>query len=130
MSEGITISLITAGGAFLLGVINVASIWITNSKKKRCERDSMIVDRLDKTDAKLDNVGSGMQAMLRFDLYHLWTTCRDKGYADDMDRQNFLNLYDRYHNMGKNGVMDNVRAQFLELPTEKIKKTRKSDLKS
>ena len=27
-------------------------------------------------------------------------------------------MYKQYHNLGANGVMDDIRAKFLELPTE------------
>jgi hypothetical protein len=34
-------------------------------------------------------------------------------------------LYDSYHNLGKNGVMDSLRDKFLALPTEPKSKNNK-----
>ncbi len=64
---------------------------------------------------------TGMQALLRAQLigdYNKWT---ERGYAPIWARDNFENVYEQYHNLGKNGVMDGLHAEFLNLPTEKAK---------
>ena len=33
-------------------------------------------------------------------------------------RENFENMYQRYHNLGANGVMDDYYKKFMEIPTE------------
>ena len=40
-------------------------------------------------------------------------------YAVPDERQNFENMYVQYHALGGNGVMDDVRRKFFELPMEK-----------
>lgn len=58
----------------------------------------------------------GLQALLRSQLYELYDRCREKGCASHEERENFENLYRQYHRLGANGVMDNTRGRFLELP--------------
>ena len=60
-----------------------------------------------------------IQAVLRDRLYQLSRYCTSqKGYTSWDDRQNSENMYQKYHTLGENGVMDVVRDKFYELPTE------------
>lgn len=65
----------------------------------------------------------GMQAMLRDRIYQLYRYCNDKGFASLAERENFENMYQQYHNLGANGVMDDYRKKFFELDTEEGEKT-------
>lgn len=58
----------------------------------------------------------GMQAMLRDRLLQVYAECKRNGSASFVDRENFENLYKQYHALGANGVMDDVRTKFLNLP--------------
>ena len=42
-----------------------------------------------------------------------------KGYATPQDKMEFEEIYQVYHSLGKNGVMDTYRKQILEM--EEIK---------
>ena len=44
-----------------------------------------------------------------------------KKYAPTDAKENFENLYQRYHTLGKNGVMDEKRKAFMQLPDIKKK---------
>lgn len=59
----------------------------------------------------------GLQALLRDRLIYQYDKYRDKGYAPIYARENFENLYQQYHNLGANGVMDDIYSKFRELPT-------------
>lgn len=59
----------------------------------------------------------GIQALLRDRLIYQYDKYKDKGYAPIYARENFENLYTQYHNLGANGVMDDIREQFRQLPT-------------
>ncbi len=65
---------------------------------------------------KQDAVMAGVQAMLRDRLLQGYRHYEEKGYADYDDRSNIENMYNAYHNLGKNGVMDDMNKKFLELP--------------
>ena len=60
----------------------------------------------------------GVQAILRDRLYQSYNHFMEKGYAPLYARENFENMYQQYHNLGKNGVMDDIRDKFFELPSE------------
>ena len=59
---------------------------------------------------------SGMQAILRDRLLQAYRHYEDKGFADYDDRSNIENMYSAYHNLGKNGVMDDMHKKFMLLP--------------
>lgn len=58
----------------------------------------------------------GIQALLRAQLIQDWNKYSDMGYAPIYARENFENVYTQYHNLGANGVMDDIRNKFLALP--------------
>lgn len=60
----------------------------------------------------------GLQALLRSELYQLYDKCTERGCAHHYERENFENLYRQYHGLGANGVMDDVRRKFMELPID------------
>ena len=137
MSDGIVIALITSGSALLLGLINVIHNWGTNSKKekekKKAEEEfkhQQLMDRLKNIEGQGTTNAAGVQALLRFELYELWGCCEEKGFACAVDRENFLNLYEKYHNMGVNGVMDHIKDSFLELPLKKKLNTKRKKLEN
>lgn len=79
-------------------------------------------DKDDKSEADLQLIKKGIQAILKNDLkvrYEYWL---EEGYAPDDARDDLEAEYKVYHSLGKNGVMDGRRARFLSLPIE-IQKT-------
>ncbi len=63
----------------------------------------------------------GVQALLRDRLTQGYKYHESIGYADIDDRNNLENVYIQYHNLGQNGVMDDLRKKFLALPTHEPK---------
>jgi len=61
-------------------------------------------------------VKKGVQALLRDRLIQGYKYYRQQGWADEDDRANLENVYVQYHALGANGVMDNLRQKFLDLP--------------
>jgi len=61
-------------------------------------------------------VKRGVQALLRAQLISEWNYYSEKGYAPIYARENFENVYLQYHSLGANGVMDDLRKRFLDLP--------------
>lgn len=60
----------------------------------------------------------GMQAMLRSQMIGDYNKWEERGYAPIYARDNFENCWEQYHQLGANGVMDDIHRRFLELPTE------------
>lgn len=73
----------------------------------------------------LGAIKKGTQASLRNSLVQLWEKYSELGYAPVWVRDDFENMYVQYHNLGANGVIDDLRDKFLALPTEPSKKTKK-----
>ena len=59
-----------------------------------------------------------VQAILRDRLLQSFQFCKRQGFATSDDRQNFENMYVQYHSLGGNGVMDDVRQKFFDLPMD------------
>lgn len=67
-----------------------------------------------------DNIAvrEGVQALLRAQMINDYNHYVEKGFAPIYARQNFENCYSRYHELGANGVMDDIHSKFVALPTE------------
>lgn len=78
-----------------------------------------LVNRIKKTEAKTEAVCLGVQALLRDRLLQSYNHYKEKGYAPIYARENFENMWIQYHNLGANGVMNEVHDNFKELPLEK-----------
>ena len=61
----------------------------------------------------------GLQALLRNQLYELSDTWTPRGYAPIEVKNNFENIYQQYHSLGKNGVMTHIHDEFMDLPSSK-----------
>ena len=72
----------------------------------------------DKDEADAKTIRYAMQALLRNELYRLYSHCKEKDGATVTERGNFENMYKWYHSLGENGVMDDTRKKFLKLPIE------------
>lgn len=61
----------------------------------------------------------GIQALLRSQMIAEYNKYSEKGYAPVYARENFENCWKQYHSLGANGVMDDLREKFLDLPVKK-----------
>ena len=59
----------------------------------------------------------GLQAMLRGQMINDYNHWSEKGYAPIYARENFENLWQQYHSLGVNGVMNDIHSKFHNLPT-------------
>lgn len=74
--------------------------------------------RVKETAKKNDAIEIGVQALLRSQMIADYNHYADKGYAPIYARENFQNCYDRYHDLGGNGVMTDIKNKFFALPTQ------------
>lgn len=68
---------------------------------------------------KTEAICKGVQALLRDRLIDKYNKYTERGYAPIYVKDNFDNIYNQYHNLGKNGVMDGLHAEFMALPSER-----------
>ena len=66
----------------------------------------------------IKSVKMGVQALLRAEMIDSYNHYSEKGCAPIYARTSFENVWSCYHNLGANGVMDNLRTQFMALPIE------------
>lgn len=81
---------------------------------------STVMAKLSSTRKRMVALEKGVQALLRDRLYNMYDKYMDKGYAPIWAKENFENLYLQYHSLGKNGVMDEKREKFLDLPDKPL----------
>lgn len=79
-------------------------------------------DKIFEDDLKL--LKRGLQASLKNDLKNRYEDWIGKGYAPIDAKDDLEGMYQAYHGLWQNGVMDAMRAEFLALPTERIIKKR------
>lgn len=75
--------------------------------------------RIKDNDKKTESVRLGVQALLRDRLIHEYNKALDRGYAPIYAKDNFENMWKQYHNLGQNGVMDEIHNEYMSLPTNK-----------
>lgn len=59
----------------------------------------------------------GLQAMLRGQMINDYNHWSENGYAPIYARENFENLWQQYHSLGANSVMNDIHSKFHNLPT-------------
>lgn len=59
----------------------------------------------------------GIQALLRTQMISDWNKYSRKGFAPIYAKENFENVWQQYHSLGANGVMNDIHEKFLDLPT-------------
>lgn len=75
--------------------------------------------RVKRNEKKTDAVCIGVQALLRDRLIDSYNHYEAKGYAPIYARENFENMYNQYHALGGNGVMEDLARKFKDLPISK-----------
>lgn len=67
--------------------------------------------------ARIKALQLGVQALLRSQMVTYYNHYHAKGCAPLYARESFENCWVQYERLGKNGVMQDLRAKFLALPT-------------
>lgn len=68
---------------------------------------------------KSDAIALGVQALLRDRLLQGYKYYMEKGWVDFDDRLNLENVWEQYHALGANGMMNDMRRAFRVLPAYK-----------
>ena len=97
MIQNILIALLTSSG--LIGIFT-----------------KFLLNRLKVSEQKQNALESGVQALLRDRLIYQYEKYKARGYAPIYAKENFENLYEQYHKLGANGVMDSIHEEFKNLP--------------
>ena len=65
-----------------------------------------------------------LQALLRDRLIQAYNYHKEKGYCSIHNRDNVINMYNQYHKLGANGVIDGLIDEVLALPTNNSNEVR------
>ena len=75
-----------------------------------------LLNRLKASEQKQNALELGVQALLRDRLLYQYEKYKSIGSAPVYAKDNFENLYEQYHKLGANGVMDAIHEEFRNLP--------------
>ena len=82
--------------------------------------------RDEECDKNIQALKDGLQVTVKNDLKTKYEYWLDEGYAPNDAKDDLEKMYQVYHNLGANGVMDSTRAKFINLPSKRaIKKAQK-----
>ena len=87
-------------------------------EKKIDNMDKNVAKELDDIDGELLSMKNAMQKDVRRSLRQDGKIYVERGWATDLEKTEFDELYWSYHNLGKNGVVDNLHEQVMHLPSE------------
>lgn len=93
-------------------ILGIAIGWLTKRYKE---------GRREAEQLKQDNeiLKQGFQALLRNAMVKDYNHYMDKGYMPIYAKDSFEAVYQAYHRMGANGVMDDIHTKAMAMPTEK-----------
>ena len=66
---------------------------------------------------RMNATRAGVQALLRDRLIQSYNHFMEQGFCAIHERDNFINMYNQYHKLGVNGVMDCLVEDVMDLPT-------------
>lgn len=94
----------------LVGIPSIGAVvgWIWKTQKTR--------NKIHETESFA--IKNGLQAVLRDRLLQCYNFHKKKGSVTYLEKANFENMYKSYHNLGANGVMDDVYNSFMALPVD------------
>lgn len=75
-----------------------------------------VYKNLKTTQQNLKTIQLGLQAMLRDRLLQAHHHYKEVGHISYQEMQNLLNMYEMYHSLGANGVMDEIIAEIKDIP--------------
>lgn len=97
-------------------ISGLVALFIGRGMKKRDAKQEEIRKQNEIMEKQNKALMAGIQAILRDRLLQGYRHYSEKGWADYDDRQNMENMWEQYHALGANGVMDGYRSKFLALP--------------
>lgn len=89
----------------------------TTMDKKFEDMDKKMTKELDDIDEELLVMKKAQQKDVRRSLRQDGKMFKERGWASDQEKEEFDELYWSYHNLGKNGVVDQLHKEILELPS-------------
>lgn len=84
-----------------------------------CQEHLDVINRLNNIQKTNTLQNIGLQTVIKTDLKIQYLKWIDAGYAPIEVKHELEDMYNVYHQLGANGVMDAIREKFLKLPDRK-----------
>ena len=110
------VSLLLSSG-LLAAVLKYLTNRINESDRRRAESDQLSRELHDEDVKRQEALERGVQALLRDRLIEIHDEYCPKNEIPLHVKDNFDNLYQQYHALGKNGVMDSFHEEVMDIPT-------------
>ena len=73
------------------------------------------IGKVRNTTKEADAIKHGLQAILRDRMVSLYHEAHQISYTTIEEKSNFDNLYNCYHSLGANGVMDEIHSEYMNM---------------
>lgn len=110
------VSLLLSSG-LLAAVLKYLTNRINESDERRAASEQRSRELHDEDVRRQEALERGVQALLRDRLIEIHDEYCPKNEIPLHVKDNFDNLYQQYHALGKNGVMDSFHEEVMDLPT-------------
>ena len=110
------VSLLLSSG-LLAAVLKYLTNRINESDERRAASEQRSRELHDEDVRRHEALERGVQALLRDRLIEIHDEYCPKNEIPLHVKDNFDNLYQQYHALGKNGVMDSFHEEVMDLPT-------------
>lgn len=108
----ITIALISACPAVIVAIIQLFTNYSNRQYRLKKEQEERKIAENSKKNDKLQ------LAMARLMLLDEYKKCIKQGFYDLDERAVYHEMYEAYKDKGGNGIIDNIQAKIIALPTE------------
>ena len=122
---------ITGLFAVIAAIVKPLNNWLVEkiSHRSRYEKMEKYVDKISK---QMDTYGedhalekAALIATLRKDLTDIYNEAIAKGYIEEYDRKDFIEMYQVYNALGGNCYIHELHEKILGMPGKPVKRTRK-----
>lgn len=73
------------------------------------------IGKIRNSQKQFESLKHGLQALLRDRMITLYNEAKKTGHVSLEDKSNFDNLYNNYHALGLNGVMDQIHEEYINM---------------
>lgn len=108
----ITIALISASPAVIVAIIQLFTNYSNRKYRLKKEQEDRVLAENTKKNDELQ------LAMARLMLLDEYKKCIRRGYYDIDERTVYHEMYVAYKDKGGNGIIDDIQAKIITLPTE------------
>lgn len=116
-SIAVSIASLLISSGFLAAVLKYFTTKLNEAESRRVEQEERQRATDEESNKRREALEHGVQALLRDRLIAIHDKYVPQNEIPLHIKENFENLYNQYHSLGCNGVMDSFRDEVMNLPT-------------